>query len=165
MLTRRFAPRSDFVLAQSVNSDDSYTRANPVVQSTTEGFYDEYKRSDVLVDDPDWAKRYGEASSPLKKNVDEVHATDETGRIYNDVLEALRVDSGRVLSRPSEIIEAMRDAMKIAVSGEDEIEEGARIDDFKHIVHPAGKTVGIGGSYALAGEAGYSNVAIYGLRG
>ncbi|GMH94314.1 hypothetical protein TrST_g2682 [Triparma strigata] len=148
----------------SVSSDDSYSRANPVVKSTTEGFYDEYKRSEVLVDDPDWAKRYGEASSPLKKDVQDIHATDETGRIYNDVLEALRVDSGRVLHRPSEIIEAMRDAMKIAAPGEDEVEEGGRLDDFNRIVHPAGKTVGRGGSYALAGEAGYSNVAIYGLR-
>jgi hypothetical protein len=87
-------------------SDDSYILANPVVQSTTEGFYDDYKRSDVLVDDPDWMKRYGEASSPLKKNIDDVHACDETGRIYNDVLEVrdglgLARGGGRVVSNVS----------------------------------------------------------------
>ena len=135
-----------------------------MIKSTTEGYYDKYKRSEVHVDDPEWQDRYGDASSPLKKNIDGIQAVDETGRIYNDVLEALRTEEGRCTFRPSEILEAMRDAMKIAQPGEDETEEGARFDDFKKIVHPAGKTVGLGGSHALAAEAGYSNVAVYGLR-
>ena len=120
-------------------------------------------------------------------------AVDETGRIFNDCIEMLRNVHGRTAKTPVEIIEAMRDGMKMARKRDVELKEATeakqedviqfpngktvkkfgtaaapktavRKDDFKNIVHPSGSTVGLGGSYEIGHEAGYASVGVYGLR-
>mmetsp|Transcript_8908 Transcript_8908/g.18000 ORF Transcript_8908/g.18000 Transcript_8908/m.18000 type:complete len:500 (-) Transcript_8908:8-1507(-) len=156
-------------------SDDSYARANPVFKSTAEGFYEDYKRGEVEVDDEHWIGRYGEAGEPLKRDVKSVSAVDETGRIYNDCLDVLRGEGGRYADTAGEILEAMEDGMRmgrrrelvegLSVTRECEKSDNVvfpngkvvkklgqkpkdiRKDDFESIKPPKGSTVGIGGSY------------------
>ena len=156
------------------DSDDSYARANLVFKSTAEGFHEDYNRGQVEVDDEGWIGRYGEAGSPLKRNINDVTVVDETGRLFNDCLNMLRGDGGRVKATAGEIFEAMEDGMRMGRRME-ALEQGliskaverstvtfpggktvrklglkpkeVRKDDFKTIAPPPGLTVGLGGSY------------------
>ncbi|GMI23564.1 hypothetical protein TrCOL_g11286 [Triparma columacea] len=94
-------------------SDDGYERGNPVFNSTAEGFYDEYKRMQVEVDDERWIERYGKAGEPLKRNLNDFAVVDETGRILDDCLSMLRGEGGRHTATAGEILEAMEDGMRI----------------------------------------------------
>jgi hypothetical protein len=145
---------------QSSASDDDIDRGDKVVmiKSTTTGFYDVYKRGYMADEDPKWYGRYGDAGSVLKFDISDVTAVDEeTGRIYGDILAGLRNERGRNKMSAGEIIEAMKDGMKMALK-----DPSVQLGD--KIVPPAGKTVGLGGTHETGTEGGWSSIAVYGLR-
>ncbi|GMH46478.1 hypothetical protein TrRE_jg8710 [Triparma retinervis] len=130
-------------------SDDSYARANPVFKSTAEGFYDEYKRGQVEMDDERWIARYGKAGDPLKGTLNDFAVVDETGRIFDDCLNMLRGEGGRYTATAGEILEAMEDGMRMGKKKQKAAEEeGERGNPGasggagnEPIVFPSGKTV------------------------
>ena len=151
---------------------DSYSKSN-------------YDRTFTAVDDESWYSKFGEAGLPLQNSqISEVNVLDPDKTIQGDALKTLRDITGTLDLGAKDICDRMKKEMKRVReinrnrAKEDRLRENkegkmkttkAEQEELeKHqydgLKAPPGKTLGIGGSWEIGKEAGWSSIASYGLR-